>query len=169
MRERQPRLTCSFSHFHNIPIFSLPYSHILTLHSTYGTGFVLKLAAFVSDTLRQPESGRWRMMLGSSAAAKDQPVSPQPSPYPCGEAKSTTPLRGCDNNLFNATYSTGSPFQLIRGRNHIPAFCGTDEYSRSGTSRGCSLDPCSRRKMPRQGLPDPWRIISFTWFQPALS
>ena len=33
MRERLPRCTYSFSHFPNIPIFSLPYSHILTLHS----------------------------------------------------------------------------------------------------------------------------------------
>ena len=30
---------------------------------------------------------RWRMMLGSSAAVKDQPASPQPSPHPNGERK----------------------------------------------------------------------------------
>ena len=50
MRERLPRCTYSSSHFPNIPIFSLPYSHILTLHSANYVDLVLKLAAFVSDT-----------------------------------------------------------------------------------------------------------------------
>ena len=49
MRERLPRCTYSFSHFPNIPIFSLPYSHILTLHSPNNGDLVLKLALFGSD------------------------------------------------------------------------------------------------------------------------
>ena len=48
MRERPPRCTYSFSLSPNIPIFSLPYSHILTLHSADYVDLVLKLAAFGS-------------------------------------------------------------------------------------------------------------------------
>ena len=50
-------------------------------------GFALPVWREVSDTSRQPESGRWRMMLGSPAAVKDQPASPQSSPRPCGGRK----------------------------------------------------------------------------------
>ena len=53
MRERLPRCTYSFSHFPNIPIFSLPYSHILTLHSANYVDLVLKLAAFGSHITNQ--------------------------------------------------------------------------------------------------------------------
>ena len=54
MRELQPRRTCTLSHFLNIPIFSLPYSHILTLHyssTSDHTFLTLRLAKPISFLL----------------------------------------------------------------------------------------------------------------------
>ena len=50
-------------------------------------------------------SARWRMMLGSPAAVKDQPASPQPSPRPDGGGKS-----------FLTTYENGRQVYKRRTR-----------------------------------------------------